>query len=83
MALWLAARDPRVPWYAKAVAGAVEGEGGFGSKADIAMTATGIEICWLTSPFYLFQSGPRIFATASRQPQSNASSYRSNFASAR
>jgi len=23
MALWLAARDPRVPWYAKAVAGAV------------------------------------------------------------
>ena len=23
LALWLAARDPRVPWYAKAVAGAV------------------------------------------------------------
>ncbi|HJZ77856.1 MAG TPA: DUF1232 domain-containing protein [Vicinamibacterales bacterium] len=23
MALWLAARDPRVPWYAKAMAGAV------------------------------------------------------------
>ena len=23
MALWIAARDPRVPWYAKAVAGAV------------------------------------------------------------
>ena len=54
VALWLAARDPRVPWYAKAVAGAVAAYAlspidlipdfivGFGFTDDIAVLTAAI-----------------------------------------